>query len=308
MTSNPATIESGTVSVERATRQFRLQRRVAYASVGIPAIGFVVAMVLAAEHGIGWMEVSLLASMYFLTAIGIEGGMHRFFSHHAFKAGPIVTAFFAIAGSMAVQGPVLFWAATHRKHHAFADLPGDPHSPRLHGTGFFNGLRGLWHAHVGWLFTGGQPDWSRYVPDLLADRWVFRLNQYYPFWVLLGLIVPAAIGGAVTGSWEGAGSGLLWGGLVRIFLLDQVVWSVNSFAHIVGRRAYATKCNSGNIAFMSLLSVGGSWHNNHHFRPLYARNDHQPWQLDPSGWFIELLAAFGLVWGVRRPKDKAQAV
>lgn len=278
----------------------QLQRRVALASVTIPAIGFVVAVVLAFQNGIGWLEIGLLAGMYLVTAIGVEVGFHRFFSHHAFRAGPAVTAALGILGSMGAQGPVLFWAAIHRKHHVFTDKPGDPHSPRLHGTGLVNSLRGLWHAHVGWLFVVDDANWNRYVPDLLRDRMVFKINQYYFVWLLLGLAIPAAIGGAVTGTWEGAGLGFLWGGLVRIFLVDQATWSVNSIGHMIGRRPHATGAKSGNIALLSVFTVGGGWHNNHHAFPARARNDQSFWQIDAGGLFIELLAALGLAWDVRR--------
>lgn len=299
--------DGGSLNLPDGGPKARLQRRVALASVGIPTIGFIVAVVIAFQRGIGALEISLLLGMYAVTSIGVEVGMHRFFSHHSFRAGRGVTAMFGILGSMAAQGPILFWAAVHRKHHAFTDRPGDPHSPRLHGDGFLNRLKGFWHAHVGWLFVVDETDWGKYVPDLFRDRWVFTLNQYYPLWVLLGLAIPAAIGGFVTGTWEGAGLGFLWGGLVRIFLVDQVTWSVNSVAHMIGRRPNVTQSQSGksgNVAFLSLLSVGGSWHNNHHAYPALARNDHRFWQIDLGGWFIELLAALGLVWDVRRPRAK----
>jgi stearoyl-CoA desaturase (delta-9 desaturase) len=288
------------VKSQRRVPQANLQRYVALASVVIPALGFAVAVYIAVFRGIGGMEIGLLSAMYLITSIGVEAGFHRFFSHHSFRAGPAVTTALAIAGSMAVQGPVLFWAAIHRKHHVYTDQPGDPHSPRLHGNGLWNAVRGFWHAHVGWLFTIDDADWGRYVADLLRDRLTFNLNRLYPLWVLLGLVLPACAGGAIAGTWSGAGLGFLWGGLVRIFLVDQVTWSINSVAHMTGRHPHETSCKSGNVALLSLLSVGGSWHNNHHANPAAARTGEHFWQIDPSGRFIELLAVLGLARDVRR--------
>ncbi|MBI3897888.1 MAG: acyl-CoA desaturase [Gammaproteobacteria bacterium] len=277
-----------------------LERRLAYLTVGVPAIGFVAAVSIAAVAGVTWLELGLLLGMYFATACGVEAGLHRFFSHRAFRAGPVLTALLAILGSMAAQGPVLFWTATHRAHHAFTDKPGDPHSPLLHGPGFMGKLRGLWHSHIGWLFSLNHKDWIKYVPDLIRDPFVFRLNQYYFLWVVLGLLIPALLGGIIGRTWQGAGMGFLWGGLVRIFLLDQATWGVNSLAHLFGSRPHATRDNSRNLAWLAPFSVGGSWHNNHHAYPTSARNDQKIWQIDPAGWFIELMAVLGLAWDVKR--------
>lgn len=278
----------------------RLERRLACVTVGAPALGFLLAMVIVAREGIGALELGLLLGMYLPTALGVEAGFHRYFAHRAFRAGRAVTSVLAVLGSMAAQGPVLFWASTHRRHHAFTDREGDPHSPCLHGGGWRGRLRGLWHAHVGWLFTHDRRDWMQFVPDLIRDPLVFRLNQHYFLWVALGLALPAAVGACITGSWRGAGLGLLWGGLVRIFLLDQATWGVNSLAHWVGARLHATRDNSRNLAVLALFSVGGSWHNNHHAQPALARTDHRFWQVDLAGWFIELLALLRLAWNVKR--------
>lgn len=292
-----------------ASRQAQLERLIAWFSVGIPALGFVIAVVWAALYGIGVMEITLLAGMYLITALGVEAGMHRFFSHRAFQAGPGVTALLGISGSMAAQGPILFWVASHRKHHAFTDHEGDPHSPRRRGSGLRGTLAGLWHAHIGWLFRSDPAPWSRYAQDLLRNRQVVRLNHYYPLWVLLGLALPALIGGLWAGSLEGAWLGFLWGGLVRIFLVDQVTWSINSLAHSIGARTHQTRCNSRNLWALALLSMGGAWHNNHHANPTRYRTDEQPWQLDPSGWFIRTLARIGIAWNLRdnlRDKQSGQ--
>jgi len=284
------------------------ERQLAWLTVGIPTLGTLAALVLAWQHGIGGLELGLLASMYLLTALGVEVGLHRFFSHRAFKAGPGATAFFAIAGSMAAQGPVLFWAATHRQHHAFTDKEGDPHSPHLVGEGFRNRLRGWWHAHVGWLFTLRRQNWSRFVPDLFRDRWIVRLNQHYYLWVLLGLAIPAVAGGLIEGTLYGALMGLLWGGFVRIFLVDHATWCINSFAHTFGPRSHETRDTSRNLLWLAIPTVGGGWHNNHHAFPALAYTGLKPWQIDIGGRFIDLLALFGLVWDVRKPDPEADTV
>ena len=283
----------------------RLERRLAVVTVGAPALGFVVAVAVAAWQGIGGLELGLLLGMYLATACGVEAGFHRYFSHRSFRAGRAMTCVLAVLGSMAAQGPVLFWASTHRRHHAFTDREGDPHSPCLHGDGWKGHLRGLWHAHVGWLFTHDRRHWMKFVPDLIRDPLVFRLNQHYFLWIALGLAIPAAIGGCIASSWHGAASGLLWGGLVRIFLLDQATWGVNSLAHRFGARPHATRDNSRNLALLAFLSVGGSWHNNHHACPALARTDHRFWQIDLAGGFIELLALLGLAWDVKRAPPAA---
>ncbi|MBE1534283.1 acyl-CoA desaturase [Actinomadura algeriensis] len=277
-------------------------RRLAYLTVCVPAAGFAAALAWAFTYGFTLVDGLLLGGMYLVTALGVEGGLHRFFSHRAFSARPAVTAAWGVAGSMAAQGPIVFWVATHRIHHAFTDTDRDPHSPRPIGDGRFARLRGLWHGHAGWLFTVRRGNWSKHVPDLLGDRTVMRINELYFAWVLLGLAIPTVLGGLLTWSAGGAVGGLLWGGLARIFLLDQVTWGVNSIGHTLGRRPYRTRDNSRNVAVLAPLSVGGSWHNNHHARPSLAHNRHAFWQLDVTGAVIGLLEALRLVSDVRRPR------
>ena len=277
-------------------------RRLAYLTVCVPAAGFVAALAWAFTYGFTPVDGLLLAGMYLVTALGVEGGLHRFFSHRAFSARPAVTAAWGVAGSMAAQGPIVFWVATHRIHHAFTDTDRDPHSPKPIGDGRFARLRGFWHGHAGWLFTVRRGNWSKHVPDLLGDRTVMRINELYFAWVLLGLAIPAVLGGLLTWSAGGAVGGLLWGGLARIFLLDQVTWGVNSIGHTLGSRPYRTRDNSRNVAALAPLSVGGSWHNNHHARPSLAHNRHAFWQVDLTGAVIGLLEALRLVSDVRRPR------
>jgi len=277
----------------------RAARRLALVTVGVPTVGFAAAIWFSITHGITAADVALLCVMYAITSLGIEGGFHRFFSHRAFSARPWVTALWGVAGSMAAQGPVVFWVATHRQHHAFTDREGDPHSPMPRGDGRWAGVRGFWHGHVGWLFTVKRGSWSAHVPDLLGDRQAMWINRRYFSWVSLGLALPTIAGWALTGTATGALGGLLWGGLARIFLLDHVTWGVNSLGHTFGSRPHATRDNSHNVAPLAAFSVGGSWHNNHHAEPALARTRHRFWQLDPTGSFIALLDHLGLVTDVR---------
>ncbi|MGH3380680.1 MAG: acyl-CoA desaturase [Actinoallomurus sp.] len=282
----------------------KLARRLAYVTVGVPAAGFAAAVAYSYRYGFTLVDGVLLGVMYLVTALGVEGGMHRFFSHRAFGAGTLVTGLWGVAGSMAAQGPIVFWVATHRVHHAFTDTDRDPHSPRPIGSGRLAWLRGLWHGHAGWLFTVRRENWSKHVPDLLANRPVMKVNSFYFTWVLLGLALPAALGGLLSWSVGGAVSGLLWGGLARIFLLDQVTWGVNSIGHTLGSRPNATRDNSRNVAPLAPFSVGGSWHNNHHARPSLATNRNSFWQIDITGAFIRTLDLLGLVSDVRYRKPQ----
>ncbi|CAL2056063.1 MULTISPECIES: acyl-CoA desaturase [Streptomyces] len=281
----------------------RQARRLAWVTVGVPTLGTAAAIVFAAHYGFTWTDALLLVVMYAITSLGVEGGFHRFFSHRSFAAGPLVTTLWGIAGSMAAQGPVVFWVAIHRQHHAFTDRDGDPHSPRPLGPGPAGRLRGFWHGHVGWLFTVQRQDWARRAPDMVRDRLVMRLNQYYFAWVLAGLALPALAGWLLSaGTARGAVGGLLWGGLARIFLLDHVTWAVNSIGHTIGHRPYPTRDTSRNVAPLAAISVGGSWHNNHHARPSLAHNRHNLLQIDPTGAVIRALDAIGLVHDARYPE------
>ena len=283
-----------------------LQSRLALVTVITPAAGVVAAIVLAWGRGIGPVELGILIGMCALGVLGVEVGFHRHFSHRAFQAHPAVRVVLAVLGSMAAQGPVLFWAATHRRHHAFSDRPGDPHTPHDGGEGFLALLRGLWHAHVGWLFQGDVTDLGAYAPDLLRDRLVFRLNQLYFLWLLMGLVVPAALGGLLSRSWKGCLLGFLWGGLVRTFVVHHATWSVNSLCHVFGSRPFDTLDRSTNLVWLVPTSLGGSWHNNHHAFPSTASNSFRWWQIDPSGWVIRSLQAAGLAWDARVPAQPSQ--
>jgi stearoyl-CoA desaturase (delta-9 desaturase) len=273
--------------------------RLGYLTVGLSTVGAVGAVAYACYDGLTVSDVVLFVIMYLITAIGVEGGFHRYFTHRAFDASPPVRVFLAVAGSMAAQGPVVFWVANHRLHHAFADTDRDPHSPQPQGPGISGRLKGLWHGHIGWLFSVKKTDWNRHTRDLLADRQMMKINAWYFWLVLLGILAPGVIGWVATQSLHGFVGGILWGGLARIFALDHATWVVNSLGHTVGRQEFAVRDGSRNIAVLAPPTVGGSWHNNHHARPALALNNRHWWQLDITGEFIRLLGHTGLARNIR---------
>ncbi len=277
--------------------------------VVIPVIGFVAAIVLLWDKAVGPRDLAIMTVLYVLTGLGITVGFHRLLTHRSFKAAPPVRAAFAILGSMAVQGPVLNWVADHRKHHAFTDEEGDPHSPHLSGRpGILGALAGLWHAHVGWLFTvAGRAARERYVPDLLRDRTLRFIDRAFFLWVALGLLVPFVLGWALGGTLGAALTALLWGGLVRIFLLHHVTFAINSLCHFLGRRRFRTDDESRNVAWLAPLSFGEAWHHNHHAFPTSAFHGLRRWEIDPGGWVIRALERAGLAWDVKRIPEERQA-
>ena len=249
-----------------------------------------------------WHDLVVLAITYSLTGLGITVGYHRLFTHRSFKAGRGVRAVLAVLGSMAVEGPVIEWVATHRKHHRFSDRPGDPHSPHVdRAPGWRGSLRGLAHAHIGWIFRGkDMANPARYAKDLLADRDLRFISRTFPLWVLAGLALPFGLGVALTGTVAGGLGGLLWGGAARVLLLHHATFSINSLCHCFGRRPFATRDQSRNLAWLAPMAFGEAWHNNHHAFPSSARHGLGRWQLDPSAWLITGLERCHLAWDVVR--------
>ena len=289
-----------------ARREQQIERGIALASVVIPTIGAVTAVAAAFAWGIGWTEALLWAAGHAITGFGIAIGYHRLVSHRAFETKRWITAAFIILGSMCMQGPVLWWAAIHRRHHATSERPGDPHSPYVKDEHTFSGWRGFWHSHMGWLFVHENTDWMHYVPELLRDPMIFRLNQGYFLWVFLGLAIPAAIGAAVHRTWQGAVLGFLWGGMLRIFTTQQSTWCINSVCHIFGARPFECREEARNNIFVVLPTMGEGWHNNHHSFPNTAINQFEWWQIDPSGLLIRTLRAAGLAWNVHFPSREGR--
>ena len=286
----------------------RLQRNVTLAAVVIPFIAFVAAVVLLWNRLVHWSDLAILAVMYAATGLGVTVGYHRLLTHRAFQTKPWLRYTFAVLGSMAVQGSPLDWVADHRKHHAFSDKEGDPHSPHGHGPGLRGALRGLFWAHMGWLFeTQGMATKRKYAPDLLEDRGMVLISKLFLPIVALGLVIPFGLGFLLTGTLTGALTGLLWGGPVRIFFTHHITWSVNSVCHFFGRRRFETEDESTNVFWLAIPSFGESWHHNHHAFPRSAAHGLRWWEVDLSAALIRLLEKLGLAWNVVRISPERQA-
>lgn len=275
-------------------------------AVVLPFLGLVVAIVSLWGRGLGGIELGLLAGMCLPTMLGITVGFHRLFTHRAFETNRVVQFVLAALGSMAVQGPLLQWVATHRRHHQHSDRPDDPHSPHHSGWGLAGLLRGVWHAHLGWMFGPDPPGQARYAADLRGNGLLRAASNLFPVWVIAGILIPAVLGGLLTGSWSGAVFGLVWGGLARIFITHHLTWSVNSVCHLWGRRPFQSPDRSRNNFLFGVLTLGEGWHNNHHAFPTSARHGLRWWQFDPSYWVIRALALLGLAWNVKHPVTAAR--
>jgi len=275
----------------------------------VPFVATAAAVVLLWNRWVSAADLAIAAAMYLLTAVGVTVGFHRLLTHRSFQTSKPVEYALAVLGSMAVQGPVVSWVADHRKHHAHTDEDGDPHSPHVgHGGGVLGPLRGLWHAHTGWLLsTQGQADRKRYARDLHEDSGMRAISRHFGSLVLASLAIPALAGYLATGTPAGAATGLLWGGLVRIFFVHHVTWSVNSVCHFVGGRRFDTDDRSTNVLWLALPSLGESWHHNHHAFPRSAAHGLRRWELDPSAAIIAAMERMGLAWNVIRISPERQA-
>ncbi|GAA1899321.1 acyl-CoA desaturase [Asanoa iriomotensis] len=272
-----------------------------YAFVIVPFVALVAAVPAAWGWGLTWVDVGLTVVFYTVTCLGATVGFHRYFTHRAFKAKRGLRIGLAIAGSLAVQGPILHWVADHRRHHAFADQEGDPHSPWLFGTSPAALARGFWHAHLGWILDRDLTNQHRFAPDLLADPAIRRVHRQFGLWTLVTLAAPAVLGGLITWSWWGALTAFFWAGLVRVTLLHHVTWSVNSVCHLIGERPFAARDRSANVWPLALLSMGESWHNLHHADPTSARHGVKRGQIDASARLIWIFEKFGWAYDVRWP-------
>ncbi|HEX8122918.1 MAG TPA: fatty acid desaturase [Solirubrobacteraceae bacterium] len=275
----------------------RAERFANLAAVLLPFVAFAVAIVLLWQRAVGPVDLALFGSLYLVTALGITVGYHRLLTHKAFETPAPLRYGLAILGSMAIQGPVLDWVADHRKHHAFTDKDGDPHSPHGHESWW----RGLLYAHMGWLLeTQGQATKRQFARDLLQDRGMRRINRLFPWIALGGLFLPFALGWAITGELAGGLTGFVWGGLVRVFFVHHVTWSVNSVCHFFGTRRFATDDHSTNVVWLALPSLGESFHHNHHAFPKSAKHGLRWYEFDLSAAFIGLLERVGLARDVAR--------
>src|SRR5450432_617045 len=276
--------------------------------VVVPFLGLLAAVPVFWGWGLGWHDIVIGVVMYAIAGHGITIGYHRLFTHKAFQANRPLRIALAFAGGMAIEGPVVRWVADHRRHHAFSDKEGDPHSPWRFGTSFGALTKGLLFAHVGWIFDPVQTDATRYAPDLIADPDIVAVSRLFWLQVTSSLALPALVGGLWSMSIAGAVTGFFWGALVRISLLHHVTWSVNSICHAVGERPFRSRDKSGNVWWLSVLSMGESWHNLHHADPTSARHGVLRFQLDSSGRTIWLFEKLGWIHDVRWPSaERIQA-
>jgi stearoyl-CoA desaturase (Delta-9 desaturase) len=275
----------------------------------VPFLAFIAAIVLLWNRIVDWSDLALFAVMYVLTGLGITVGFHRLLTHRSFQTHKATEYVFATLGSMAVQGPVIAWVADHRKHHAHTDEEGDPHSPHVgRGDGVIGALRGLWYAHMGWLFDAhGRAEAERYARDLVEDRGMRFLSRWFLGVAALGLLIPAGLGYLLDGTLKGALTGLLWGGFVRIFMLHHVTWSINSVCHFFGRRRFAIEDQSTNVFWLALPSFGESWPHNHHAFPRSAVHGLKWWEIDTTAVVIRTLKRLGLAWNVVEISPERQA-
>jgi stearoyl-CoA desaturase (delta-9 desaturase) len=256
-----------------------------------------------------WSDVAVFMIMYVLTGLGVTVGFHRHLTHRSFKTSRPLRGLLAILGSVAIEGPVISWVADHRKHHTYSDQEGDPHSPHVgHGGGFRGALKGLAHAHVGWLFIhthrGAR---KRYAPDLINDPVISFVDRSFLVWALGGFVAAFGLGYAIGGTLDAALTGLLWGAGVRMLVVHHVTYSINSLCHFFGRKRFPTDDESRNLFWLALPTFGESWHNNHHAFPTSAEHGMRRWEIDPSALVIKGLERLGLVWDVVRIDPERQA-
>jgi stearoyl-CoA desaturase (delta-9 desaturase) len=295
----PKAVYEGT---KRRGEQFML-----YVFVVLPFLAFLAAVPVAWGWGLSWTDVVLFAIFYWGSGLGITVGYHRLFTHKSFKANRGLRIAVAVAGSMAIEGPVIRWVADHRRHHAYSDRDGDPHSPWRYGTTTGALAKGLCYAHIGWLFDELHTNREKYAPDLMRDRDIRFVEATFPVWLLLSMLLPPTIAGLIHMSWAAALSAFFWASLVRIFLLHHVTWSINSVCHTIGERPFAARDKSANFWPLAILSFGESWHNMHHADPTAARHGVLRGQLDTSARIIWIFEKLGWATDVRWPKPERLA-
>jgi stearoyl-CoA desaturase (delta-9 desaturase) len=291
--------------VEGAERVPLSQKVVTGVLVFGPLVGTLVALPLLWGRFVDVTDLVLAAILYLIPCVGVTVGYHRLFTHRSFKANRPLRIALAIAGSLAVEGSVTDWVATHRRHHRYSDIDGDPHSPHRYGEGSSAIFRGLIYAHVGWLFVSDATCVDRYAPDIAGDRDLQRISRWFPGFALISLFLPALLGYALAGTLSGAVTAFVWAGLLRMTLLHHVTWSVNSICHTFGNRRYSTKDYSTDVAILAVLSLGESWHNGHHAHPAWARHGAEQGQLDISAEIIRLFERAGWATKVRWPATAA---
>lgn len=296
-------------SGELTPRASQMQKTAMLIAVVLPFLGVILATVLMWQIGfVSWEYIAMVVVGWAVTTLGITVGFHRLCSHKSFETYQWIRLFFTALGTMSIEGAPLTWCAVHRRHHSHSDKEGDPHSPNLHGDSFWGMVRGVFHGQIGWLFTGywTKPNYNKWIPDLLDDKLLVRMNDRYYWLVLLSLAIPTCVGFMLDG-WFGLFLGFLWGGLVRVFITHHITWSINSMCHVFGKRDYKSSDHSTNNAICGVLAMGEGWHNNHHAFPSSARHGLKWWQFDMSWIVIRSLEICGLAWKVKTPSAHAIA-
>lgn len=273
--------------------------------VGVPFIALVVGVILFWGRGVNLRDLVLALGFYLLVGHGMSIGYHRLLAHKSFAADRPLKIVLVALGSMAYEGGPIGWVANHRRHHVFADTADDPHSPHHHGTGVGGQLRGLAHAHLGWLFTSTGTSTRRHASDLLADRDIVVLDALFPLFCVVSLALPFGAGWVLGGTFGAALSALFWAGLVRVCVLHHATWSINSVCHMFGRRPFAAKDRSSNVGALAIVSMGESWHNGHHAFPRSARHGLLRWQIDTSAVLIRTFERMSWVRSVHWPTPDA---
>jgi stearoyl-CoA desaturase (Delta-9 desaturase) len=282
-------------------RTARAKRVVALVTIGIPAVGFGIALYLMLTGRATALDYTLFVVFYAIQMFGITIGFHRYLAHKSFKTSRFFEGVLMITGSMALEGPLLFWVTTHRRHHRFADEPGDPHSPNLSGAGLRGKLKGLWYAHIPWMFSDEESRATVFAPDVLRDRRLYSYHRTYFVWALASLLLPAVLGFVIGGSLAAALSGFIFGGLARVFIANQAAWCVGSISHMIGSRPFVNRDDSANNWPVAVFTFGEGLQNNHHAFPSAYKHAMRWWEPDLSGWVLAVLAKVGIVWDLRMP-------
>lgn len=280
------------------------QKKAAFITVVVPSLFTLFSIISIPVLGFTWLDFSLLVVMHIIVMFGVEMGFHRFFSHRSFKATNTLKYMLGIFGSMAAEGPLSYWVSNHRRHHVFHDSSGDPHSPYFKDDRPLYGLEGLIHSHVGWLFSSAPSNPLYFAKDLLKDPIINKINRLYPLWIIIGLLIPSIISGLVTLSLIGALKGFLWGGMVRIFLTHHLTWSVNSLCHKYGKQSFISGDRSTNLKWLSLPTLGGSLHNNHHAFPNSSNNALTKGQIDLGFLILKVFEKLGMAYKLNVPSTK----
>jgi stearoyl-CoA desaturase (delta-9 desaturase) len=271
--------------------------------VGVPMLALLAAVPLAWGWGLNWRAVVIAVVFYAISGLGISMGFHRYFTHGSFKATRGFKIALAVAGTLAIEGPVLTWVADHRRHHKFSDKEGDPHSPWRFGSDWKALTKGLGFAHIGWLFDSNRTSQEKFCPDWLADSDISKISRRFPWLVAVSLLAPALIGGLWSMSWQGAVIAFFWASLVRVAFLHHVTWSINSICHTFGKEEFEVRDKSRNVNWLAILSFGESWHNLHHADPTCARHGVLKGQIDIAARMIWVAEKLGWVYDVRWPDE-----